>query len=416
VATVALVTLAAAAGRAGATRPPPWQRAQADMERYRLVDLGTLGGNFSAARGINNRGWVSGASYLPGNKVFHATLWRAGLKTDLGTLGGPSSYVNGPVKNDRGEIAGVSEIAQSDPYSENFCSFGGSNLCLGFRWRNGAMTKLPTLGGNNGQAEGVNNGGQVVGWAETSTQDSTCYPPQLFDYYGVIWQPNGKTLTLPPYAGDTVSFATAINNNGLAVGASGSCGPLNYQPIAAHALLWQGGSTIDLGNLGGTDNNVPFAINNRGQVAGYANLSGDTTSHAFLWKNGVMSDLGTLSGDVFSQAQGMNDKGQVVGVSCGTDNNCRAFLWQNGSMTDLNLLVPPHSRLYLTRGEDINDSGQIAADGVDAKGHQRAVTLIPAEEAGVVPKGTSARSVISPKTPRMQLRASGVSGQFFPGS
>ena len=276
------------------------------------------------------------------------------------------------------------------------------------------MTELPTLGGNNGQAEGVNNGGQVVGWAETSTQDSTCYPPQVFDYDGVIWQPNGKVLTLPPFAGDTVSFATAINNNGLAVGASGSCGPLDYQPIAAHALLWNGGSTIDLGNLGGTDNNVPFAINNRGQVVGYANLSGDATSHAFLWQKGVMSDLGTLSGDVFSQANGINDKGQVVGVSCGTDNNCRAFLWQNGSMTDLNLLVPPHSRLYLTDGEDINDSGQIAADAVDKKGHQRAVTLIPAGEAGVVPKGTLGRSAILPKILRMRVRTSGVSGPFFP--
>jgi probable HAF family extracellular repeat protein len=128
-----------------------------------------------------------------------------------------------------------------------------------------------------------------------------------------------------------------------------------------------------------------------------------------------MSDLGTLPGDDFSVAEGMNDESQVVGVSCGPSNNCRAFVWQNGSMTDLNQLIPPHSRLYLIRGEDINDSGQIVGDAVDAKGRQRAVTLIPSGKAGVVPNATSARKVILPNTLRMPLRASGVFGPFLPG-
>ena len=95
----------------------------------------------------------------------------------------------------------------------------------GFRWHNGAMTALSTLGGNNSFAKGVNNRGQVVGGAETSTKGTAAGQPQLFVYYGVIWQPNRTTLTLPPYAGDTVSFANAISNSGDAAGDSGSGTP-----------------------------------------------------------------------------------------------------------------------------------------------------------------------------------------------
>ena len=59
--------------------------------RYRVRDLGTLGGTFSLAGGINNRGEVEGISTLPGDATEHAFVWRKGLMTDLGTLGGPNS-------------------------------------------------------------------------------------------------------------------------------------------------------------------------------------------------------------------------------------------------------------------------------------------------------------------------------------
>ena len=267
------------------------------------------------------------------------------------------------------------------------------------------MTALPTLGGNNSVATGVNNRGQIVGGAETSTKGHRCDKPQRFDYYGVIWQPNGTTLTLPPYSGDTISIAGAVNDSGDVVGYSGRCGPLDDALTARHALLWQSGSTIDLGNLGGSANNVPFAINNQEQIVGYAYTAGNATSHAFLWQNGVMSDLGTLPGDVFSRANGINDKGQIVGVSCPASGSCRGFIWQNGSMTDLNLLVPPKS-LYVFYANDINDSGRIAAIATNTTKPvftQRAVVLIPGNKSDVIP-GSSARPVTLPESMRIQLR------------
>ncbi|MEO6834693.1 MAG: hypothetical protein ABI231_02135 [Candidatus Tumulicola sp.] len=230
------------------------------------------------------------------------------------------------------------------------------------------MTPLPTLGGNNAAATGVNNRGDVVGAAENSVQDPSCAGRQKLDFYAVIWQRNGTTATLPPIDGDTVSQAAAVNNSGQVVGASGPCGPpFNNLYGTAHAVLWQTGSAIDLGRLGGKTGNAALAINDRGQVVGFADLPGDNTFHAFLWQRGSMADLGTLPGDVLSVALGINNKGQVVGQSCDAKGNCRAFIWQNGSMTDLNLLRDPHSPYYLTYGGYINDRGWVVGAANDAK-------------------------------------------------
>jgi probable HAF family extracellular repeat protein len=132
----------------------------------------------------------------------------------------------------------------------------------------------------------------------------------------------------------------------------------------AHAVLWQNGAVTDLGNLGGTDGNVPFDINNQGQVVGFSDLPGDMTSHAFLWQNGVMTDLGTLPGDVASFGGSINSKGQVVGTSYDASGNSRAFVWRRGVMTDLNTLIPAGSPLFLLDGNGINARGEIVGDAL----------------------------------------------------
>jgi probable HAF family extracellular repeat protein len=132
----------------------------------------------------------------------------------------------------------------------------------------------------------------------------------------------------------------------------------------AHAVLWQDGKPIDLGNFGGAQNNVAYAINNRGQVVGGSDQPGDAIVHAFLWQDGVMTDLGTLPGDVSSAAGSINESGQVVGNSCDDQGNCRGFLWENGAMTDLNTLLPVGSLEVIFAG-GINDLGEIAVQGFD---------------------------------------------------
>ena len=117
--------------------------------RYSVTDLGTLGGTFSVAFGINNAGRVGGAAALPNGNVHAFLSGVGGTKYDLGTLGGPNSQASAP--NGREDAAIVSETSTPDPLKEDFCGFGNHLICLGALW-NGVMTPLPTLGGNNAMA------------------------------------------------------------------------------------------------------------------------------------------------------------------------------------------------------------------------------------------------------------------------
>lgn len=347
---------------------------------YRIVQLPTLGGSEAFANWINDRGWVTGAADLPGGKREHAFLWQRNQIRDLGTLGGRNSLAWGV--NDAGEIGGSSDTSTKDSYDENFCNFiidgkpeHSTRTCLGFIWSHGTLTALPTLGGNNGGVQGVNNRGQFAGNAETSTVDPKCMAPQVLDFEGTVWEPNGRVHALPPLSGDAVASALAINDAGIAVGGSGVCA---NPAISTHAVLWHGSRVINLGGFGGKANNVAFDINNRGQVAGFSDLASDTTAHAFLWQNHKLSDLGTLKGDFASFAFGINDRGQVVGQSCDASFNCRAFIWQNGVMTDLNTIVSADSSLQLMLAESINQSGVIAGIAYDpATGGIPAFIAIP---------------------------------------
>ena len=380
--------------------------------RYTVMVLGTLGGTFSTANGVSNDAAITGFSTLPEDAVVHAFIWRKGVITDLGTLGGPNSFAGeGSRPNERGEVAGFSATPTLDPYGEGFCdAIAGSRvapfICRPFVWRRGVMTELPTLGGNNGIAAGINNRGQVAGVAETATVDPTCPPPQIFAFEAVIWEPNGSGIReLPPLPGDTGASAAAINDKGQAVGTSGTCavGPIE-------AVLWEKGKPIDLGNLGGAVFNIAFALNNRGQIIGQSNLPGNTTHHAFLWQNGVMTDLGTLRGVPGSLAEGINNKGQVVGFSDDFQGNEVALLWQNGAMFDMNTLVSTDSPWFLQEALGINERGQIvgfALNTISGEVHGFLATPIEGSESPATAaqaRSTETPRVIVPEKVREMLR------------
>jgi len=408
------------------------QQVNAEQIHYSVINVGALGGNQGAAYGgVNNRGWVTGEANLPGNQTEHGFLWRNGVMTDLGTLGGLNSGVPIPVKDDKGLIVGPAQTSTVDPLGEfwsagSICENstgtkcqGWQNLQLAYLWQNGLMTALPTLGGNNGSAFGVNNRGQVVGIAETANQDPSCIPPQVLDIKAVIWGPKvGQIQELPVFPGDSAAAAIAINDRGQVVGASGICGVPDSLAGAIHAVFWQNGSVTDLGSFGGVMNNAGLAINDGGQVVGISDLPGDTTTHAFLWQNGVITDLGTLPGDFLSIANDINAKGQVVGNSCDVNFNCRAFLWENGVMTDLNALIPHNSPLYLTFGGGINDRGEIAGQAFDQNtGDTPAFLAIPVAGSSAVQVGrNSTPKIILPENVHDQLRQRRAVGRFRLGT
>ena len=131
--------------------------------RYIVTDLGALkDGPYSLAVGLNNKDWINGASGVADGSE-HAVLWQKGRIMDMGTpgLGGPNSEAFG--FNERGQASGLAETPTPDPNGEDFCGYGTHLICLAFLWQDGAMTPLPTLGGNNGEAGEINNRGEVAG-------------------------------------------------------------------------------------------------------------------------------------------------------------------------------------------------------------------------------------------------------------
>jgi probable HAF family extracellular repeat protein len=353
-------------------------------KHYRVVDLGTLGGTASAGNAINNVGWVTGFS-TEASGVQLATRWVNGLEIPLGTLGGPGSDVAWPVKNNFGLISGISENGKHDPLNETFScpafGLGSGNSCVAFAWQHGKMTQLPGLGGNNSIGAGDNNLGQIVGWAENDVYDPTCAPPslaavQFLQFEATLWERDGRgnwqVRELPPYPGDPDGAATAINDLGQAVGISGQCDVAIGAYSAIHALLWENGKPIDLGNLGGHGWNTPAAINDRGVVTGFVNGAKDVINGqlqfrwlAFVWTKELgMQSLGTLPGDAMSQATDINNENQIVGVSYSDYqfDNPRAFIHQNGTITSLNSLIGSASAKWdISSTGGINDRGEIAA-------------------------------------------------------
>jgi probable HAF family extracellular repeat protein len=311
---------------------------------FTITDLGTLGGNESNARGINNSGQIVGYSKTNSN-LGHAFLWDRGSMVDLGTLGGDTSYATDI--NDFGQIAGTS-----------FRQIGPIHTPHAFLWENGSMTDLGTLNGiseSYSMAEGINNYGQIVG-----SSQSVFGPTHAF-----LWE-NGSMTDLGTLGTNRdSSSASDINNAGQVVGSSQDTSGF------AHPFLWENGAMTDLGSL--EDNgDYATAINSSSKVVGSSFFG--AYYQAFFWENGVMTDLGS---DTF-EAQSISDLGQIVGAS-----RTFAFLWENGSVFDLNDLILSDSDWQLTRAEDINQFGQIVGSGM-INGEQHAFLLTP--ESAPVPE------------------------------
>ena len=333
---------------------------------YKVTDLGTEGNDILAcAMSVNDYGWteIMSGNLVPGQQdsvVGQLLNGRAlidinGLKLDLGTLGGHNSWMNWGEINNFGQIVGFSETAVPDPDGEDICGFGTHLTCRPFLWQLGHMSALPTLGGNNGQASAINIRGQIVGFAENGTVDSSCPSDATNNriQLPVLWE-NGKAHALPTVDGDLDGDAFWINDQGQAVGDTGTCGG-----AILHAVSWKNDTAVALQDYG--TGAIAEGINNQGEIVGTVGSADNTTQYAAIWRNGALTNLYTLPGDFAAIASGINDRGQVVGSTWDSLFNwSHAFIYQDGKMTDLNTLFPESSNLYATMANKINERGQIS--------------------------------------------------------
>jgi probable HAF family extracellular repeat protein len=388
--------------------------------RYKVQDLGVQHpDNLGMAMGLNNYGWTENMEQFldpfslsvlipPVQGTVRITI--DDLNLELGTLGGLNSSINWNGINDPGEAVGMSETSFPDLNHEDVCGFGTHLTCRPFLWQNGVMRALPTVGGNNGQASAINNSGQVAGYAENGTADSTC-PSGTENFMvdlPVMWT-KGKAKALPTIGSDPDGVAYGINNQGQAVGYSGTCTAANY------AVVWENGTATQLPDLG-DPGGLAFEINGRGQIVGQA-VNSDGIAEAALWQNKTVIGLGVLPGDASSFATSINNRGQVVGSTFDSESNwSHGFLWQNGVLTDLNTLFPESSHLFVISASNINESGQIAGMAVEMAG-PHAGNIVHAFLATPVDEdlGKSVADVVHTH-PEITLPAANVGKQLSPRS
>jgi probable HAF family extracellular repeat protein len=288
---------------------------------------------------------------LVGVPEIRATLWKDGQIVDLGTLGGNESFANS--LNNEGIVVGAAANTIPDPVS--LIGFFGTQT-RAFLWRNGVMHDLGTLGGPDAFAIAVNERGQVVGYSYTNATPNPVTGVPTTDPF--LWD-HGTMIDLGTLGGTDANVGPeptlVINNKGQVAGTSNLAGDVNF-----HAFLWDRGTLLDLGTLGGHFSTA-YWINDAGDVVGVSTTSGDPPGgHAALWRKGKITDLGTLGGDCFSQADAINSKGQIVGLTFSCDTGiARAVLWEKAAIIDLSTLVPANTNLFLAEAFNINDRGEI---------------------------------------------------------
>ena len=202
-----------------------------------MIDLGTLAASdpVSAATAVNDAGVVTGYSYTvtaAGYAAYRAFTvtpndtdldgfgdqWYINgggsvntLMVDIGTLGGTNSW--GRDINNLGHVVGESGVDDAQ----------GRHYTRGFVWANGVMVDMGSLRSDPtqgfGTASAINDGGQVVGWADNDSSQRRAVIWEngtLQDLNDLIYPLDSNGNRLVP--GLTLSEARDINQDGVIVG------------------------------------------------------------------------------------------------------------------------------------------------------------------------------------------------------
>lgn len=247
---------------------------------------------WSKANGVNKFGDIVGTQLIQGAK--HAYRYNAatGVVDDILPLsGGPNSF--GAAINDSGDVVGQSDLAGG--LSGAFLAHVGL-----------PAVQLPSLGGGNDNACGINNFGQI---AETSV-DTT-----------------------------GLEFAARVEADDQTI--------------------------LDAGTVDGTFGmSAACAIDDLGHIGGFSSSNSLNAFHAFRWNPGnpVIADAGLPS--TFGNVESISG-----GISAGwyqlADNTTRALRYTDADgAVDLNALLPANSGWVLYQVKGINASGQMVGDGL----------------------------------------------------
>jgi uncharacterized membrane protein len=317
----------------------------------------------------------------------HAFVWANGVMRDLGTLGGAFSEARSI--NNRGEIVGVSTDVDDEP-----CGFYAYN---GQMWEfNRLLTywKQPLIK-SVVEVNDINDFGDIIGCGYFDGDDEL----HGFLFRPVIGTGSGFDKEPPPVGLDMGTITTPVPRPDFPVNLEHIVRPPAYErwmPARYQAF--------DLGKLDGADDCLPLSVNAFGDVVGVSGSWGFMCHHdgeiefldllkcpsrgnscnnlaytvgwwcheveghnaAAVWFEGCRKNLGIpYGGSAISEAMDINDHFDIVGWYQRPDWSRRAVIWKSAdepvdlSEITLQSLSSPMPYTHLEEAIAINERGHI---------------------------------------------------------
>ena len=297
---------------------PPESSHAALWENGVMHDLGTLGGARSEATEINERGQVVGWSDAP-DATIHGFFWDGGSLQDLGPIarfGMPgvswATFYAGPWSplhiNARGQVVGN----RPGDGGSGFADAGGGT----FLWEDGVTQPLPL-----DFVSDINNRGEVAGWVMRPDTSGA------LKRRAAVWR-EGVLTELGTLGGDE-SWAVAISNSGWVTGSSRTEPRFYTGSMTPHVIpfRWRDGVLEDPGRVANETEWLAQFVSDQGLIsAGHRVFCG-----TWVWAQAPWQSIEPSS---CTWAFAMNGAGAITGAK-GSLSVGSAFVWRDGVMHDL---------------------------------------------------------------------------------
>jgi probable HAF family extracellular repeat protein len=332
---------------------------------FHVVDLG--GGDGSSPYSINNKGQVVGRGGLnTGTNIRGPLLFNGDGRNniELGGLPGntdgtpltlsPSSYGTSQATKiyDNGEIFGQVFLPDGTNHEVRFSGTGKDNIDLSAIY----STQYPGFSGIGRGADGEYFG--------TLNNDAI-----------LIGNQGNANIVLQGLKPNWYSGISGINKQGLVYGSSTKAKGNWYYDYPVVFNIGRPATNLDVYAV---EKSYIADVNDLGVIVGNAYYGpGPFDNHAVIYSGTGYdtNDLGTLGGGS-SDATAINNSGTIVGESRTPEGYRAGMVWKNGVMYDLNKLLYNGGNVRVTRARDINDSGEIIAEG-SVNGVSTSLLLIP---------------------------------------